>query len=751
MSFLIATGTTAAYFYSVSAVLYNAMNVNSGRPRLMASFESSSLLISFVLMGKFLEAKAKSRTSKAVSALAEMAPDSAMLIGTLDAGGKETTVTERIIPLALLQRGDILFIRPGEKVPTDGIVKSGSSSVDESMLTGESLPVQKVEGSKLIGGTINMNGALQMIVEEVGEDTALAQVIRLVETAQSSKAAIQEVADRIAAVFTPVVIAISVTTYVVWVLLLNSTLLVGIKEDWPYHEQGFNDWTLPLLFSISVLVIACPCALGLATPTAVMVGTGIGASLGILIRGGEPLELTKDVTCVVFDKTGTLTCGKMAVKEILLLSDRMAEKSTVAREMGGLIDKGSCCDNDDPLKLVLQARRSAIEQLFYFAACTEQSSEHPIAKAIMAKAAEYGIGKGMLCPLHEAENFEAEVGKGVKCTVDNVTVHIGNRRSLTENDINITSGTFDAMEYLENQGQTAVAVSINGITEVVLGIMDHAKDEAALTVNVLQQVYGIKVHMLTGDNFRTARSVALDLGIPATNVMADVLPAGKIDYIKQLQSEGECVAMVGDGINDSPALAKADVGIAIGSGTQIAHEAAGIVLVNSKLTDLLVAIDLAKTIYSRIRLNLLWALGYNTLGIPVAAGICYPITHEALPPYVAAFAMALSSVSVLASSLSLNRYRAPTFNSKKYGRDLRGGELGIERIIYTMSNGKQHDISVKCEATNSGSVEQANALIKRAEKKNFPGCHNAWEAKCECNPCKCLGCTGSKTGTVDVP
>ena len=733
MSFLIATGTTAAYSYSVAAVLYNAMNVDSERPRLMASFESSSLLISFVLLGKFLEAKAKSRTSQAVSVLAEMAPDYAMLIGTVDAASeKETTVVERKIPLALLQRGDILFVRPGEKVPTDGIVKSGSSSIDESMLTGESLPVSKGVGSNVIGGTINMHGALQMIVEKVGEDTALAQVIRLVETAQSSKAAIQETADRIAAIFTPIVIAISITTYVVWAVLLNSTLLVGIKEDWPYRQEGFNDWTLPLLFSISVLVIACPCSLGLATPTAVMVGTGIGASLGILIRGGEPLELTKDVTCVVFDKTGTLTQGEMVVKDILLLSDRMTGKTV----------KGSCCDSDDPVKLVLEARRGAIEKLLYLAACAEQSSEHPIAKAILKKATEYGIGTGLPRPIDKVDNFQAEIGKGVKCTVENVMVHIGNRRSLTENDIKITPGTFDAMEYLENQGQTAVAVSVNGVSEVVLGIMDHAKDEAALTVNVLQHGYGIKVHMLTGDNFRTARSVAHDLGIPTANVMADVLPAGKIEYIKWLRSEGERVLMVGDGINDSPALAEADVGIAIGSGTQIAHEAAGIILVNSKLTDLLVAIDLAKTVYSRIRLNLLWALGYNSLGIPIAAGVLYPITHKALPPYVAAFAMALSSVSVLISSLSLNRYRAPTFSTKKYGRELRGGDLGIEKIGFRASTGIQYDIDVKCEATTT------RPDTKLTEKKNFPGCHDAWGSKCGCNPCKCLGCPGNTTGNV---
>ncbi|ACI64387.1 copper transporter, partial [Thalassiosira pseudonana CCMP1335] len=626
MSFLIAMGTTAAYVYSVSAVLYNAWNYNGGgggRPRLMQSFESSSMLIAFVLLGKYLEANAKSQTSKAVSKLAEMAPDSATLIGTISSDGKICSVLERTLPLVLLQRGDILLVRPGEKIPTDGKVKSGSSSADESMLTGESLPVSKSEGDAVIGGTINLNGAIQIVVEKVGEDTALAQVIRLVETAQSSKAHIQEVADRIAAKFTPFVIAVSVTTYVVWALLLNTSILDGIKDDWPYREQGFNDWTLPLLFSISVLVIACPCALGLATPTAVMVGTGIGARLGILIRGGEPLELAKDITAVVMDKTGTITRGTPVVHDVA----------------------------------VLDARQKVIAKIMYYAACAEQNSEHPIAKAILTKANDLGVGISQ--PLEAVQNFEAEVGKGVKCTVDGRDIHIGNRRCLSANGITTTSGTFDAMEYLENMGQTAVVVSVDGRSEAVIGIMDKAKDEAALTVNVLQHVFGIEVYMLTGDNIRTARTVARDVGIPSTNVIADVLPSEKVEYVKRLRAQGEHVGMVGDGVNDSPALAEADVGFAIGSGTQIAIETGGIVLVNSKLTDLLVAIDLAKTIYSRIRLNFLWALGYNTLAIPIAAGVFYPITHTALPPYVAAFSMALSSVSVLASSLSLNRYKPP--------------------------------------------------------------------------------------------
>jgi Cu+-exporting ATPase len=739
MSFLIAMGTTAAYFYSVSAVFYNAWNYRMeeeygipSRPRLMQSFDSSAMLIAFILLGKFLESNAKSQTSKAVSKLAEMAPDSATLVGTVDGLGKIASISERTIPLVLLQRGDVLLVRPGEKIPTDGTVKSGSSSVDESMLTGESLPVTKTEGDTVIGGTMNLNGAVQMVVEEVGEDTTLAQVIRLVETAQSSKANIQEVADRIAVVFTPIVISISLTTYIVWACLLHSSVLDGIKEDWPYRDQGFNDWTLPLLFSISVLVIACPCALGLATPTAVMVGTGVGARLGILIRGGEPLELTKDVTCVVMDKTGTITRGMPAVANVLLLSDRLASSK------------------ED----VVDTRRQITEDIIYFAACAEQNSEHPLAKAILSKAQELGIGEGLSRPLAPAEDFEAEVGKGVKCTVDGRQIHIGNRRGLETNGITVTAGTYDAMEHLENKGETAVVVSIDGRSEAVIGIMDQAKDEAALTVNVLQHVYGIKVYMLTGDNFRTAKAIAKDIGLPVSHVIADVLPAEKVEHVKRLRSQGEHVAMVGDGVNDSPALAEADVGVAIGSGTQIAIETGGIVLVNSKLTDLLVAIDLAKTIYSRIKLNLFWALGYNSIGIPIASGIFYPITHHMLPPYVAAFAMALSSVSVLSSSLLLNRYQPPQF-SKKYGKNLRQGKLGLETVDMKTGSGSKIRVLVKCDSMLRNEpctcspetcecmpcVEHGNLLPEDIETKVIaPGCQAAWGKKCECDPCKCVGC-----------
>ena len=372
--------------------------------------------------------------------------------------------------------------------------------------------------------------------------------------------------------------------------------------------------------------------------------------------------------------------------------------------------------------------------------------------AITKKAADLGIGVGLGRSLGAVENFEAEIGKGVTCTVDGVLIQIGNRRSLNANNIKMCSGTFDAMEYLEDMGQTAVAISIDGRSEAVIGIMDQAKDEAALTVNVLQHVFGENVYMLTGDNYRTARVVARDIGIPLKNVIADVLPSEKTEFVKQLKLRGEHVAFVGDGVNDSPALAEASIGIAIGSGSQIAHEAAGIVLMNSKLTDLLVAIDLAKTIYSRIQINFLWALGYNTIAIPVAAGAFYPITHKALPPYVAAFAMALSSVSVLTSSLSLNRYKPPVF-SKQYGRTMRGCELGLEKI-QTEFQGKRFSVDVQCESMRSNgpcscppetcicNPCEENGSIDRNQHEGdrFPGCARAWDKPCQCNPCRCVGC-----------
>jgi len=713
MSFLIALGTSAAYFYSCFVVIYNAYMYlhHENEMRQMQAFESSALLIMFVILGKYLEAKAKARTSKAISNLADLTPEEASLVGTVtvmqgDDGAedeeREETLSERKIPLSLLQLDDVLLVRPGEKIPSDGVVWSGSSSVDESMLTGESVPVQKEKGSIVIGGTINIDGSIRIRVTVTGDDSTLGKIIRLVESAQASKAPIQDVADRISAVFVPAVLSISALTFVVWATLLNSGVLDEQKANWPYKEKGFNDWTLPLLFSISILVIACPCALGLATPTALMVGSGVGAQNGILIKGGEALEAATKIGAIVFDKTGTLTVGAPTVGDVVLLNSQQREKPNRRRSsrfsmLSNNVRRLSLRRSSFSLRRSMVRTSNAyssspenntemsrekyaeIEEILFLAACAEHGSEHPLAKGILAKAAEYGIGEGLRRPLVPADDFVAEAGKGVKCVVQGRSVHIGNRRSLESNDIDIAPGTYDDMERVESRGQTAVVISIDGKSEAIIGLMDKAKDEAALTIKVLEKVLGIDCYMLTGDNIRTARVVAADIGISQENVIADVMPEGKVDAIKKIQGEGKQVAMIGDGINDSPALAQANVGVAIGAGTDVAIETASIVLVNSKLTDVIVALDLARTIYRRIRLNFLWALGYNTLAIPVAAGVLYPVIHMALPPYMAAIAMALSSMSVLASSLLLNRYRPPTYE-KKYGRDLRNGQLGLERV-----------------------------------------------------------------------
>ena len=580
MAFLIMMGTSAAYGYSVAVVLYNAHRYNTSNSahdtmRYMVAFESSALLIAFVLLGKYLEAKAKSRTSKAVSSLAKLSPETATLVGE---NGK--SIPERTIPVALLQRSDILLIRPGEKVPTDGTVKTGFTSIDESMLTGESMPVNKAEEDNVIGGTINLNGSVEIEVTTIGEDTTLAQIIRLVESAQSSKAPIQDFADRLASRFVPFVLIFATLTFVVWAALLNSGAIDDVKNTWPYKQQGFSDWTLPLLFSISVLVIACPCALGLATPTAVMVGTGVAARLGVLIKGGEPLEAAKKVTAVCFDKTGTLTVGNPTVEDILLLSTRCSDmlggdETTIEHEKGDettkyngkslctgqLIESGkkkrvsfldSLRRNVEPGNPKDEARdlrvsQSTLENILFFAASAERGSEHPLAKAVINKAAELGIGEGLSRPLVPVEYFQATTGTGVQCDVEGHTVHIGNRRCLVANDIEITEGTFDAMAHLESRGQTAVVVSVDGRTEAIIGMIDQAKDDAALTLNVLQRALHIKVFMITGDNKRTASVIARDIGIPPDHIIADVMPDGKVDCVKRLQEEGEIVAMIGDG------------------------------------------------------------------------------------------------------------------------------------------------------------------------------------------------------------
>lgn len=542
---------------------------------------------------------------------------------------------------------------------------------------------------------MNINGTLWMRVTVwSGDEMALSRMVTMVEAAQASRAPIQDFADRISGMFVPVVLCIAIVTYVMWVILLTSGVLNDVKVTWPYKEDGLNDWTLPLLFAISVLVISCPCAMGLATPAAVMVGSGVGAKHGILVRGGEALEGAAHVTAVVFDKTGTLTRGEPTVEDILLLSDRCASmfredmhcgvfssnddsdikveekdgKGTNMDSTGWITGTSSASILNDGDEMFFHAtdlccndaQRMAMENVMFLAACAEYGSEHPLAKGIMAKAGQLGIGEGLSRPLIAAEDFVSETGMGIKCTVSGHLIHVGNRRYLELNNIEVSLGVFDAMGYLEQRGRTSLVLSVDGYTEAVIGLIDKAKDDASLCVGVLQNIMGIKVYMLTGDNYNTASVVARDIGIPGSNVIADMLPEGKVECISRLQEEyGERVAMIGDGVNDSPALAKADVGMAIGTGTDVAVETANVVLMNSRLTDVIVALDLSRTVYSRIRLNFIWALGYNVLAIPVAAGVLYPVVQKALPPFMAAVAMILSSMSVLFNSLLLNRYTPP--------------------------------------------------------------------------------------------
>jgi len=740
MSVLIAIGTTAAYFYSVFVVIWNA--TKSPQPRLMQAFESSALLITFVLLGKYLEARAKASTSKAITSLAQLTPDQAVLIG--DSSG---TLQEQTIDLGLVERKDLLLVRPGEKIPVDGVVEFGSCSTDESMLTGESFPVQKAVGDKVIGGSNNLDGLIHLRVSVVGDDTTLAQIIRLIESAQSSKAPIQAYADWIASRFVPFVVCVSVSSFALWILLFYSGALDGVKDTWPYRKEGLNEVTLSLIFAISVLVIACPCALGLATPTAVMVGSGVGAKLGILIKGGGPLEIASKTNAFVFDKTGTLTQGKPQVDEIVLLSLRLESMDGSSSDR----TESTVCKEEN-----VAASNRAIENVMFLAACAEHGSEHPLAKGILAKAEDMGIfsnstekpnGRRLI----PAEDFVSETGMGVKCVVDGRTVHIGNRRSIEDNHITPRSGTFKAMEYLENKGLTAVVVSVDGETEAVLGLIDKEKKDAAATIKVLQKVLGIDVYMLTGDNIRTARVIAKKIGISEEHVVADVLPSGKVDCIKQLQERYQDggVTFVGDGVNDAPALVQADLGVAIGAGADVAVEAASIVLMNDRLADVVVFVDLSRTIYRRIKMNFVWALGYNTLAIPVAAGLLYPVFHKALPPYMAAVAMTLSSISVLLSSLALYQYKAPKLESYASKTEeccddssttVQAGSFQVSMNCQDMMHGKPCSCPPdRCQCYNcSEHPKTAQVFPISGSLAIHPGCKRKWGGKCECgDACQC--------------
>ncbi|KAI8001501.1 Copper-transporting ATPase RAN1 [Camellia lanceoleosa] len=623
MDVLVALGTSASYFYSVGALLYGAVT-GFWSP---TYFETSAMLITFVLLGKYLETLAKGKTSDAIKKLVELTPATALLL-VQDKGGKN--IGEKEIDALLIQPGDNLKVLPGTKVPVDGVVMWGSSYINESMVTGESTPVSKEVNSSVIGGTMNLHGSLHIQATKVGSDTVLSQIISLVETAQMSKAPIQKFADFVASIFVPTVVALSVLTLLVWYI---GGVMGAYPEEW--LPKNGNYFVFSLMFSISVVVIACPCALGLATPTAVMVATGVGANNGVLIKGGDALERAQMIKYVVFDKTGTLTQGKATVA---------AAKVFTGMKLG---------------------------EFLILVASAEASSEHPLAKAIVEYARHFhffdkpSTTKDAQNNIEESKSsawlldvldFSALPGKGVQCFIDGKQVLVGNRKLMTENGVAIPKSAEDFVVELEESAKTGILVAYDSALIGVLGVADQLKREAAVVVEGLMKM-GVKPVMVTGDNWRTAQAVAKEVGIQ--DIRAEVMPAGKADVIRSFQSDGSVVAMVGDGINDAPALAAADVGMAIGAGTDIAVEAADYVLMRNNLEDVITAIDLSRKTFTRIRLNYVFAMAYNVIAIPIAAGVFFPWVKVELPPWAAGACMALSSVSVVCSSLLLRRYRKP--------------------------------------------------------------------------------------------
>lgn len=581
MDSLIAIGTYTAYLYSLyNFIIHVLMHGTVFGEVHDLYFEVAAFLITFVLLGKWMEARAKGKTGEAIQKLMSLQAKTARVLR--DGQATDVAIEE-------VQVGDTIVVRPGEKIPVDGVVLRGLTSVDESMLTGESIPVEKKEGDHTFGATMNGNGSLEFRAEKVGSETALARIIRFVEEAQGSKAPIQDFADWVASWFVPAVIIIAIMTFIGW-------LLAGASV------------TFALLAAVSVLVIACPCALGLATPTGIMVATGKGAEHGILIRGGEPLEAANKISAIVFDKTGTLTKGKPEVTDILAFG-------------------------------------ATEETLLRIAASLEQGSEHPLAESIVQHAKAKGLS------LSSADNFKAIPGHGIEGSMDGMTYYLGNRK-LMEREKIVMGEIEQKLRQFESDGKTAMILADRSKVLGMIAVADPVKDTSKEAIETLQKM-GTEVYMVTGDNRRTAEAIAAKLGIK--NVLAEVLPEQKADEVKKLQAQGKKVAMVGDGINDSPALAQADLGIAMGNGTDIAMETGGIVLVRNDLRDVVTAIRLSRATVNKIRQNLFFALFYNIIGIPIAARL-FMHWGIVLRPELAGLAMAFSSVSVVTNSLLLKGF-----------------------------------------------------------------------------------------------
>jgi Cu+-exporting ATPase len=631
MDSLIAVGTTAAIVYSV----YNLLQIAGGNFHAVESlyFETAGVIIALILLGKSLEAVSKGRTSEAIKKLMGLAPKTAIII--VNGEEKEIPIDE-VIP------GDIIVVKPGAKIPVDGVVTEGQSAVDESMLTGESMPIDKKAGDSVYGATINSNGRFCFKAEKVGNETALAQIIKLVEDAQGSKAPIAQMADIVSGYFVPVVCAIALVAGIAWFIAAS----FGAAS----LPAGKTATEFCLTIFISVLVIACPCALGLATPTAIMVGTGKGAENGILIKGGEALETAHKIQTIVFDKTGTITEGKPEVTDIVM---------GIRNEEIGIRNREQVTDNSEQGAVSSEQDADLFLQVV---AAAEKNSEHPLASAIVREAEKRGL------VLSAVTEFKAIPGRGIEAKIPmplgealspphsslSIPILIGNRKLMDERGISLAELEADS-DRLAAEGKTPMYVALDNKAAGIVAVAEVLKPSSKVAIELLHKM-GIEVAMITGDNKKTANAIAKQVGID--RVLAEVLPQDKSAEVKKLQDEGRKVAMVGDGINDAPALAQADIGIAIGSGTDVAMESADIVLMRSDLIDVPTAINLSKRTIRTIKQNLFWAFGYNVLGIPIAAGILYIFGGPLLNPVFAAAAMSLSSVSVLTNALRLKRFKA---------------------------------------------------------------------------------------------
>ena len=643
MDTLVAVGTIAAFIYGVIAIYIMGYALNSNDINIVTEyrknlyFESVSMILTLITLGKFFETGSKARTTDAISKLIDLSPKRANVIRD---GVEENILTEDV------RVGDIVVIRPGESIPVDGIIIEGSTSVDESAITGESIPVQKDKGDKLIGATINKNGSVKIKASDVGEDTAISRIIALVEEASSSKAPIAKMADKVAGVFVPVVMGIALVTFIVWLVL------------------GY-DFSFALNRAIAVLVISCPCSLGLATPVAIMVGTGKGAENGILIKSADALETTHSIDTVVLDKTGTVTKGKPVVTDII----------------------GFDIDENEFLKL---------------AASVESASEHPLAEAIVEKAKEKNLAISL------PKDFRAQSGRGIRADIDGKKIVAGNEQAIKETVGNDTGfdTVFDKGNELASQGKTPMYFMADNKLIGIIAVADTIKDDSKEAIEALK-ARDIDVVLLTGDHKNTATAIAKQAGI--NKVIAEVLPTDKEEHVRKLMEAGHKVAMVGDGINDSPALARADVGIAIGAGTDVAIESADIVLMHSSLNDVATAIDLSKAVIRNIKQNLFWAFFYNSVGIPLAAGVFYLSLGWKLSPMFGAAAMGMSSVCVVSNALRLRGFKRVNIKNNKSGND---------EIVLIENNEKKKEEKIMTTVINVNGMmcEHCKATVEKVTK-----------------------------------